>query len=176
MSGTGVVDVRVRDLHELRWWMEMTACECGRANEPDAASLDGDSSPGKIRDLQWACPTCNRIWRHRVTFGDPDPGAPPSALDPGQLIWLSTRAAEQVPVTPSPDDAVRIEHRRLLLEAADLLALVLAYIPADEDAVPEATIQLLASRTLFHAWPEKFTRSDLENRIDLYRRSAVLLS
>ena len=154
--------------------MDLNPCRCGDPTRPaDSAvfNLDGvlaSRYSGDLPSLRHAAgvllPAAGGARpgaAGQVVFGD---GTPSELLDPGEWLLLADRYAGSVPaeaVRARPERAAR-QARRALAHAEAAMGEVLAFVPADGDAVPPEAFRSERGRTVYEAEPGRFSRLRLE--------------
>jgi hypothetical protein len=122
------------------------------------------------------CPGCGRRWSAAFILpASPRPagcigGSEPSGIiDPGQWLYLSDQAAGfTASGAPGPADRERL---RLAAGQAEEAA---KFIPPGHDRVPDAAFTSQLGRAMRLAFPDRFQRTDLCERAQLYRAGAAL--
>ena len=160
--------------------MDLNPCRCGDPTRPaDSAvfNLDGVLASR----YSGVCPTCGTqrefffrlpddavlIPPGTVAFGD---GGPSELLDPGEWLLVADRYAGAVPADPSLlDPRAARQARRALAHAEAAMAEVLAFVPAEEDAVPIGAFRTERGRTVWAAEPGRFSRLRLNAVRGAYR-------
>jgi hypothetical protein len=161
---------RTRD--EARLFLDLTPCECGSTDADwrhGTGMVDGELA--SVYDA--SCADCGAEREYffglppRETGGDyPNFGGPePSQLlDPGRWLALADQLASMLP----PDDPETSAEALAIASAAVVEAM--KFIPAGEDAVPEAAFWTEAGRQLYDEQPGRFQRARLQIVRETYER------
>jgi hypothetical protein len=172
---------------EAHLYLDLHPCECGQTAFPrDTAILELDAGePGTAllgSRYEGECPGCGThrefVFRlpaqarlplpGQVVYGD---GTPSELLDPGEWMWVADRYAASVPAsTTGFDDQARGQVRARLSAAAAAMDEVLAFVPADADAVPAATVRSELGRDVYDEDAGRFEQYRLEIVRDTYRQ------
>lgn len=103
-----------------------------------------------------------------VVYGD---GTPSELLDPGEWLWVADRYAGSVRADASGLDVdARRQVRTRISAAVAAMNEVLAFVPADADAVPAEAMRSELGHIVYEEEPGRFDRDRLEVVRDTYQR------
>ncbi|MFE3459969.1 hypothetical protein ACFXKD_20685 [Nocardiopsis aegyptia] len=95
---------------------------------------------------------------------------PSRIIDPGEFLWLSDRAASEVPVDVTGLSKKEIRVARSLMQRAIVtLEEVLKFIPEGADEVPDGAFFSDLGRSVRQESPERFRREEITTRLAYYR-------
>ncbi|MFE3459971.1 hypothetical protein ACFXKD_20695 [Nocardiopsis aegyptia] len=124
------------------------------------------------------CSTCSGSGRYEfeletaelVRYPAIGGSTPSRIIDPGEFLWLSDRAASEVPVdvTGPSKEELGVAHG-LMRRAIVTLEEVLKFIPEGDDEVPESAFSSDLGRSLREESPERFRREEITARLAFYR-------
>jgi hypothetical protein len=163
-----------RSAAEAHLYLDLHPCECGTARPCSTQELREDGNGGLMSIHAGTCPGCGRPWSAAFTLPAAPPdaglfgGSEPSAIiDPGEWLWLSDQDAD-IPAggPPGPQARARLERAAAAAEEAA------KFIPEGHDRVPADAFTSSLGRVMRDAFPGRFAKADLSDRVQLYRAGA----
>jgi len=163
-------------MREAWLYVDMQTCACGSDEFRPSHELHrhGDVMVARFEGQCPDCGTRRTLDIEFPTFESPLPafgGAQSSTLiDPGEFLWVSDQAAARVPIAVGDLTAAQRAAAVSSLEyAIAALEEVAKFIPAGSDAVPPAYFVSELGQAIHHAEPQRFTATEIRDRIASYR-------
>lgn len=165
---------------EAHLYMDLHPCGCGETSMPQQSAVveAGDDLASRYFGPCSACGTYREFTFRlpeevilpgpdAVVFGD---GTPSELLDPGEWLWVADRYASASPWDASQLDQRGLRQVRRQVAAAEAaMNEVLAFVPADGDAVPSDAFRTEHGESVYQAEPGRFYRDRLEVVRNTYR-------
>jgi hypothetical protein len=168
--------ISARSVAEAYLFVDLQTCACGQAVAQTHEMAQDTSAGGALR-LTGRCSACGQQLTYEFALDDTAPltgfgrKGPSTLIDPGGFLWAGDRAAAEVPVDVRDLTAQERSAARAQLEyAIDTCEEILAFVPDDADAVPQAAFTTELGRAPQVAEPQRFTRRGLTDRIASYRK------
>lgn len=163
-------------MQEAQLFVELHACACGGGQvvaDHELQRSDGEviarfvgvcSACGEQQDFEVVVPFKQVL---PPAFGGPGPSA---LLDPGEFLWASDQSAARVPVDVSHlDQGERSAAAVALRYAMSALDEVIKFIAVGSGRVPAEAFITELGRAMYQADPERFTLTELRERLVSYQ-------